>query len=102
MELGHDMCKMAFIIVCGKEGEKKRIFCHFRFYFLIEKKSRRKLGQIWKYSVIGRCLNCFLIANKLRRKWVFEEMLPLFKVPFVVLCHHFGARLCGERKLWIA
>jgi hypothetical protein len=44
MELGHDMCKWAFIIVCGNEGEKKRTFCHFKFYFLIEKNQGEELG----------------------------------------------------------
>jgi hypothetical protein len=37
MELGHDMCKMAFIILSL-----------LRFYFLIEKKIKeKKLVQIW-------------------------------------------------------
>jgi hypothetical protein len=94
--------KWLLLLFVAMRGKKKRIFCHFRFYFLIEKKSRRKLIGSNLEILCYRCLNYFLIANKLRRKWVFEEMLPLFKVPFLVLFQHFGARLCEEKKLWIA
>jgi len=44
--------KWLLLLFVAMRGKKKRIFCDFRFYFLIEKKSRRKLVQIWEYSVI--------------------------------------------------